>query len=230
MVKLAKNAIIDTVGVTLAGWNEPVVQKVKKVYMTELGSNAAASSLWGEQAKASCENAAIINGTASHALDFDDAAPGVVIHPSAPILAAVIPLAELMGNSGREVISAYAIGTEVMIRIGQILGFKHYDLGWHATGTLGTIGAAAACCSLLKLNETEIAHAVAISASMAGGLLKNFGTNTKPLHVGLAASHAIQSTLLTKNGFTETLKCLESADFFMHLAERPFQKLKWMKK
>ena len=99
----------------------------------------------GSQLKINVENAAMINGTASHVLDFDDAAPSVIIHPSAPILAAVIPLSEKIGSSGKEVITAYAIGTEVMIRLGQLVDLKHYQLGWHSTATLGTIGAAAAC-------------------------------------------------------------------------------------
>jgi len=201
LVNLAKLAIIDTVGVSLAGWTEPAVEIVKKVYSQEV-SDPNGASLWGVPFKTNMESAAIINGTASHVLDFDDAAPSVIIHPSAPVLAGILPLAEKLGSSGKDVITAYAIGTEVMLRMGQLVDLKHYQLGWHSTATLGTVGVAAACSYLYKLNEEETVNAIAISASMAGGLQKNFGTMTKSYHVGMAASQGIQAATLAKNGFT----------------------------
>ncbi|MGE7604055.1 MmgE/PrpD family protein [Peribacillus sp. NPDC097675] len=215
LVELAKRAIIDTVGVALAGWGEPAVEKAKKVYVSQEGGQGGDSSLWGQSVKVDCDKAAIINGTASHVLDYDDASVGVVIHPSAPILSAIAPLAEKLGSSGKEVITAYAIGTEVMIRIGQVMGIGHYNLGWHATDTLGTIGAAAACSYLLHLNAEQCSHAIAIAASMTGGLQKNFGSMTKSLHVGLAASHGIQSTMLAEQGFTGNRSIFGKRGFFM---------------
>ncbi|ARK32588.1 MmgE/PrpD family protein [Halalkalibacter krulwichiae] len=215
MSKIAKQAMIDTIGVALAGWKEPAVEVVKKVYASSTRDGYShPSSLWGERIKLESEKAAIINGTATHVLDFDDASIGVVIHPSAPILSAVIPLAEENGSSGEEVITAYSVGTEVMIRLGQVMGYRHYELGWHATGTLGTMGAAAACANLLKLNLEQCANTVAIAASMAGGLQKNFGSMTKSLHVGLAASHAIQSAKLAKSGFTGNTEIFGSRGVF----------------
>ncbi|MEL4024270.1 MmgE/PrpD family protein [Lysinibacillus endophyticus] len=201
LIDLTKLAIIDTIGVSLAGWKESAVEIVKNVYTLESNAQNGAS-LWGEPTKTSIENAALVNGTASHVLDFDDAAPSVIIHPSAPILSAVIPLAEKLGSSGKDVITAYAIGTEVMLRLGQLVDLKHYQLGWHSTATLGTIGAAAACAYLLNLNKEECSNAIAIAASMSSGLRKNFGTMTKSFHVGLAASQGIQAASLAKNGFT----------------------------
>jgi 2-methylcitrate dehydratase PrpD len=212
LVNLAKLAILDTVGVSLAGWKEPAVETVKKVYSSET-NHLNGSSLWGEEAKINVENAAIINGTASHVLDFDDAAPSVITHPSAPILSAVIPLAEKLASSGKQVITAYSIGTEVMQRLGLIVDLKHYQLGWHSTATLGTVGAAAACSYLYGLSEEESANAIAISASMAGGLQKNFGTMTKSFHVGMAASQGIQAATLAKHGFTGNREIFESRGF-----------------
>ncbi|MET1178204.1 MmgE/PrpD family protein [Peribacillus simplex] len=215
MVELAKLAIIDTIGVSLAGWNEPAVEMAKKVYASQKNGQGGVSSLWGESVKVECDKAAIINGTASHVLDYDDASVGVVIHPSAPILSAIAPLAEKLSSSGKEVITAYAIGTEVMIRIGQVMGIRHYNLGWHATDTLGTMGASAACSYLLHLNAEQCSHAIAIAASMTGGLQKNFGSMTKSLHVGLSASHGIQAAVLAEQGFTGNGNIFGKRGFFM---------------
>lgn len=215
MVELSKRAIVDTIGVALAGWNEPAVEVAKKVYVSPESGQGGVSSLWGEETKVECDKAAIINGTASHVLDYDDASVGVVIHPSAPILSAIAPLAEKLSSSGKEVITAYAIGTEIMIRIGQVMGIRHYNLGWHATDTLGTIGAAAACSYLLHLNEEKCAHAIAIAASMTGGLQKNFGSMTKSLHVGLSASHGIQAAMLAEQGFTGNRDIFGKRGFFL---------------
>lgn len=215
MVTLSKQAIIDTMGVSLAGWHEPAVQKVKHLYVSSGTRQSGGSSLWGDALQVVCEKAALINGTASHVLDYDDASPGVVIHPSAPILSAITPLAEQLQRSGKEVITAYAIGTEVMVRVGQIMGIQHYHLGWHATDTLGTIGAAAACAYLHRLDAEQSKHAIAIAASMAGGLQKNFGSMTKPLHVGLAASHGVQAVQLAAQGFTGNPHIFSTRGFFM---------------
>lgn len=212
LVFLAKQAIVDTMGVSLAGWNEPAVEKAIKVYAT---SSIDGASLWGRAERVELEKAAIINGTAAHVLDFDDASAGVIIHPSAPILAAITPLAEQLNSSGKDVITAYAIGTEVMVRIGEVMGIAHYNLGWHATNTLGTIGAAAACASLKKLTAEQCSHAIAISASMAGGLQKNFGSMTKALHVGLAAANGIEAIKLATEGFTGNTAIFEQRGFFL---------------
>lgn len=212
LVFLSKQAIVDTMGVSLAGWNEDAVQKAIKVYAS---SETGEASLWGQRTYVDVEKAAIINGTASHVLDFDDASAGVIIHPSAPILAAITPLAEQLNSSGKEVITAYAIGTEVMVRIGEVMGINHYNAGWHATDTLGTIGAVAACASLKKLNEEQCVNAIAIGASMAGGLQKNFGSMTKPLHVGLAATHGIESVKLAEQDFTGNREIFGNRGFFL---------------
>ncbi|MEI4768769.1 MmgE/PrpD family protein [Psychrobacillus sp. FJAT-51614] len=227
IIKISKFAIIDTVAVALAGWNEPSVEVVKKTYLNK-STNDAMASIWGESEQVPLEYAALINGTATHALDFDDVTPTILAHPSAPIVASIFTLGEYLEKSSKEVLTAYVVGTEVMIIVGKVMGFKHYDLGWHATSTLGTIGATAACGLLMGLDKETLQNAIAISASMAGGLQKNFGTMTKPLHVGLAAKHAIQSVLLAKEGLTGNKEVFEERGFlqaytgsesFEHLAE-----------
>lgn len=209
----SKLAILDTVGVALAGWHESSVSLLREIYETR-ETNKENASLWGNEHKIPLEYAALINGTATHALDFDDVTPSILAHPSAPIVSSILPLSEYLGKSGKELITAYAVGTEIMIRVGQVMGFRHYDIGWHATSTLGTIGATAACGYLLGINREKLANAIAISASMAGGLQKNFGTMTKPLHVGLTAQHAIQSVLIGSKGFTANQEIFDLRGFF----------------
>ncbi|WP_249870771.1 MmgE/PrpD family protein [Oceanobacillus saliphilus] len=211
--KISKFAIIDTFSVALAGWNESSIKILRDTYSSRQSDHLTAS-LWGESKKFSIEYAALINGTATHVLDYDDVTPSVLAHSSAPIVSAIIPVSEYLGKSGKELITAYVIGTEVMIRVGQVMGFEHYDLGWHATSTLGTIGAAAACGYLFQLDEEKLSNAISIAASMAGGLQKNFGTMTKPLHVGLAAQNAIHATLLADKGYVGNRNVFEERGFF----------------
>ena len=213
MIETSKFAIIDTMSVALAGWKEPGIQILKKVYVNKSSGDAMAS-LWGESQEVPLEYAALINGTATHALDFDDVTPTILAHPSAPIVTAILTMGEYLGKSTKDIIAAYVIGTEVLIKVGKVMGYKHYDLGWHATSTLGTVGASAACGFLMGLNKEALANAIAISASMAGGLQKNFGTMTKPLHVGKAAQHGIQSVLLAKEGFTGNKEIFEERGFY----------------
>jgi 2-methylcitrate dehydratase PrpD len=148
---------------------------------------------------------ALVLGTASHALDFDDVCMLATCHPSAPVVAAL--LAMLPAATRRrpelrlgEVLSAYLVGTEVILRLGERLGFRHYGLGFHATGTLGVIGAAAACAKVMSLKPHDARASLAIAASSASGLRANFGTDVKPLHVGFAASAGVRAVLLAEAG------------------------------
>jgi 2-methylcitrate dehydratase PrpD len=212
LVEMAKTSIADTLGVAVAGWNDPPVQIVKKLYGAPLGFGIPAT-LWGEGSAIPVEYAALINGTASHVLDYDDVLPEITAHPSAPVLAALIPVAESVDCSGKDVICAYHIGVEVMMRIGELMGFKHYELGWHATSTLGILGGAAACAHILGLSKEQTAHAIGIACSLSGGLQKNFGSMTKPLHVGMAGMHAVQAARLAQEGFTSNSDIFGSRGF-----------------
>ena len=140
-----------------------------------------------------------------------------VCHPSAPILAALLaamPVAtKVQPPSGRTFQLAFCVGTEVMGRVGQALGFRPYELGFHTTAILGTIGAAAAASRLLGLDRVRTAHALAIAASMAAGLRKNFGSMVKPLHVGLAASNGLRAARLAAAGVEGSAEPFESDAF-----------------
>lgn len=149
--------------------------------------------------------AALMLGTASHALDYDDVCMLATCHPSAPPVAALLALLPVLEQQRRglqlkDFLAAYVLGTETTLRLGQWLDFRHYELGFHATGTLGVVGAAAACAKALDLPRARTHAALAIAASSASGLRANFGTDTKPLHVGFAAAAAIRAVLLAQAG------------------------------
>src|SRR5205814_1903781 len=152
-------------------------------------------------------DAALVNGTAAHALDFDDVSNSLGGHPSAPILPAIFALGEVLDRpekpvGGRDFITAYVAGFETETRIARGVHFHHYEKGWHPTATLGVFGAAAASCHLLGLDRAKTAQALAIAASLASGIKANFGTMTKPLHVGHTARNGLFAALLARDGFT----------------------------
>ena len=202
-VHSAKNAILDWIGVTIAGSNEPVTailaEQVKR--MGAIGEAGVICRAF----RTSTDLAAWVNGTASHALDYDDTFPnaaGYNFHPTVPILSAVLALAEKKGASGKDVLTAYIVGIEVESRIGASIGRYSSEIGWHPTPVVGTTGAVAASANMLKLNMQQARMALGIASSLAGGLLQNFGTMTKPLHAGNSAKNGIVAALLAKNGFT----------------------------
>jgi 2-methylcitrate dehydratase PrpD len=204
-VEWAKVGILDTVGVTLAGSVEPCAQIVRRV-----AAAPGAALVFGTTTRLAVADAALVNGTASHALDFDDCSNTLGGHPSAPVLPALFALADAWAVRGRHFITAYVAGFETETRIARAVNFHHYDKGWHPTATLGVFGAAAAASHLLALTADETATALAIAASFSSGLKANFGTMTKPLHVGHCARNGAMAALLAREGFTA------SADVFEH--------------
>jgi 2-methylcitrate dehydratase PrpD len=197
-VHWAKVGILDTVGVTLAGARDEMTRIVGGV----LASGAGASLVFGTNRRVSALDAALINGTASHALDFDDCNNTIGGHPSAPILPGLFALADDVGAGGRDFITAYVAGFETECKVALGVHFHHYTKGWHPTATLGVFGSAAACAKLLKLPEDKVAIALAIAASLASGIKANFGTMTKPLHVGHCTRNGLFAALLARDGFT----------------------------
>jgi 2-methylcitrate dehydratase PrpD len=198
-VHWAKIGILDTVGVTLAGAPDPMTGIVEGV--TARGSSGS-SLLFGRNRRVQALDAALINGTASHALDFDDCNNTIGGHPSAPILPALFALADELGASGKEFIAAYVAGFETECKLGLGVHFHHYTKGWHPTATLGVFGSAAASSRLMKLPEDKVAVALAIAASLASGLKANFGTMVKPLHVGHCTRNGLFAALLARDGYT----------------------------
>src|SRR5437667_9684600 len=196
----AARALLDTIGVMLAGASESAAASVQQVVAQE--SSGLQCSVLGTGLRTSATNAALANGTAAHAHDYDDMCFVSLAHPSAPLVAAALAVAELDGRPGRGLLDAYVVGFELEARLGRAMNPRHYQRGWHCTSTIGTIGAAAAAARLLDLDEAAAGHALAIAASEACGLKENFGTMVKPLHAGLAARNGVLAALLGRAGMT----------------------------
>ncbi len=214
-VHWAKVAIIDTFACALAGANEDATRIAEKVAATYGGAGPAL--LWGTNRRLSALDAAIVNGVAGHALDYDDVNNTIGGHPSVPILPAIIGLGEMLGASGKDILLAYITGFETQARIGSAVNVYHYRKGWHPTATLGVFGAAAASARLLNLDVPKTATALAIAASLSSGIKANFGTMTKPLHAGHCSRNGLYAALMAKDGFTASHDALEHAQGFFEL-------------
>ena len=171
---------------------------------------APQASILGRDVKVDMASAALVNGITSHTFDFDDTHLKTIIHPAGPVASALLALAEHCGASGQEVIDALVIGIDVACRVGNTMYPEHYDRGWHITGSTGTVGAAAACARLLKLDAARCVMALGIAASQPIGMREQFGTMTKPFHPGGAARAGLMSALLAQSGFTASPKALEA--------------------
>jgi 2-methylcitrate dehydratase PrpD len=214
VVANAKTAILDTVGVTLAGSREDAVVKLLRVPGT---SDPGPSLVFGHALRTSALNAALVNGTAAHAMDFDDVNIALGGHPSAPVVPALFALAETMETSGRDFITAFVAGFETTTRIARAVNFHHYEKGWHPTVTLGIFGVAAACSRLMKLSDEQTATALAIAASFSSGVKANFGTMTKPLHVGHCARNGLFAALLAREDYTAEASAFEHTQGFFNV-------------
>ncbi|MFB4166210.1 MmgE/PrpD family protein [Alteribacillus sp. JSM 102045] len=206
-IQQAKVHILDTVGAALAAHTDPISTTLLD-YNDEM-DEAGAISIWGTDRKTTLQNAVFINGILCHALDYDDTTWGFMGHPSAVLVPALIGVAEKYGCSGQEVVKGYLIGSEISCRLGEIAKPNLYKNGWHATSAVGVLGATAAIGHLLKLNIQKMTHALGIGATSAFGLRSNFGSMTKPFHVGLAAQAGVRAALLAKNGFTSSEEALD---------------------
>jgi 2-methylcitrate dehydratase PrpD len=211
-VAAARLAILDTLGVTLAGSVEDTAVRARALIAHRRSAEEA--TVLGTGLRTCVEDAAFANGTASHALDYDDVQASLSGHPSAPILSPAFALAERAGASGADLITAFVAGVEIECKIGRAINPAHYEVGWHSTATCGVFGAAAATARLLGLSAERTTHALAIAASMASGIKANFGTDGKPLHVGHASRCGVEAALLAQAGFTGNPEALEHADGF----------------
>jgi 2-methylcitrate dehydratase PrpD len=208
----AAAAVLDTVGVTLAGASEPASRIARDVVAAD---GVDACTVLGTGVRASGPAASLANGTAAHALDYDDMCFVSLAHPSAPLVAAALAAAELAHATGRGLLDAYVVGFEIEARLGGLMNPRHYQRGWHCTSTLGTIGAAAAVARLLGLDARETGHALAIAASEASGLKENFGTMVKPLHAGIAARNGVLAALLARRGMTASALAFDGPQGFL---------------
>jgi 2-methylcitrate dehydratase PrpD len=212
VVSLAKQCVLDWIGVALAGSSEPVVQILREELEDE--GVRGRCTLFGEGPSVAPRDAALINGTAGHALDFDDVVSAMSGHPSAPLLPALIALGEQIEASGEDLIESFVAGFETECRIGLTVRPGHYRAGWHATGTIGTFGAAAGCARLLGLDSPQTEMALGIAAAQASGLKSLFGTMCKPFQAGKAASCGLLAAKLAQRGFTSIRDVLEAPQGF----------------
>lgn len=215
VVREARRCLLDYLGVTLGAGAEDAV-RISREAIEPLGGEGQATVL-GTTRQTTVFSAALLNGIASHVLDFDDTHIATVLHPTGPAMSAALPVAEWRQASGRDLITAFIAGFEVECRVATSVYPDHYDIGWHMTGSVGMFGAAAATGRLLGLDPQHMTWALGIAASQPTGLREQFGTMTKSLHSGKAAANGLQSALLASHGYTASERALEALRGFCNV-------------
>jgi len=214
-VRWSRIAFLDTIGVMLAGCQEDCVHLVQDF---AAGAVTGGACQWiGTARRSGCLDAALVNGTAAHALDYDNGSNSMGGHASATMVPALLAAAEAHGASGRDLLLAHTVGFEVGTRLGHGVNFQHYEKGWHPTSTLGTFAVVGACASLLRLDAAQTTTALAIATSLASGIKANFGTMTKPLHVGHCARNGLLAVLLARRGFSANPAAFEHEQGFLNV-------------
>ncbi|KAJ5689190.1 hypothetical protein N7462_003582 [Penicillium macrosclerotiorum] len=157
-------------------------------------------------------NAALLNGIASHVHDYDDTHLDTIIHPTGPVASALLAIAQTLDRpiSGSEFLTALVVGIEAECKVGLAVWPSHYDVGWHITGTTGSIGAAVAVAKLLGLSAGQTAHAIGIAATQVTGLREMFGSHTKSFHAGRAAQNGLLAAVLAEQEYTSSVQALEA--------------------
>src|SRR6267142_260826 len=223
VVELGKKSILDGLGLALAG-SKAQTGSLCRRYLERIGVCDGQSTIIGSARKTSPRFAAFVNGVSIHADDFDDTqlavakdrVYGLLVHPTVPVLPALLALAERGGVSGRELMLAYHLGVEVECKIAEAISPRHYEDGFHSTGTCGPFGSTAACAKLLQFDLSKIRNTFGLAASQSGGLRENFGTMTKPFQAGHAAESGLLSAELVSLGWTAAEQILEAERGFFH--------------
>jgi len=207
---VARIGFIDCIATMIAGAGDPAPQLLRKALQPSGGE----ATLYFTGEKCPAPEAAWINGTAGHALDYDDVA-SLRGHPSTVLVPAILAEGETLGASGRDMLAAYVAGYETWAELAWRDPGHHHRKGWHPTGIFGPIGAAAACASLRRLDADGATRALALAASQSSGIMANFGTMTKPFHAGRSAHSGLMSARLAELGFTAALDALEHPQGFL---------------
>ena len=206
-------ALCDTVGVILAGAREAAAKIVRRTLVSESHGNCR---VLGTAERASASDAALANGVAAHAHDYDDMCFVSMAHPSCALVPSILAAGELTSASGSAVLDAYIVGFEVECRLGLIMNPRHYhERGWHCTSSIGTLGAGAAAARLLRLDATSTVHALGIAASTACGLKENIGSMVKPLHAGMAARNGLMAARLAQAGFVASEQSIDGPQGYL---------------
>ena len=206
----ARHALLDWACVALAGMREPAVRIVARLHDPQWEPSVGLVPFTGPSAPW----AVLVNGTAGHALDYDDVNSRMHGHPSVPVVPTALAASALRGCSGRQLLDAVVLGHEAEALVGEQFGGAHYANGFHATGTIGTFGAAAAAAHVLGLTDAQARHALGLAATQAAGLKCMFGTMAKPLHAGKAAMNGLWAARLAQQGFTAAADGIEGAQGF----------------
>src|SRR5437588_1234291 len=224
VIALGKKSILDGFGLALAGSLAESGPISRRKYIESLGVCQGKSTVIGSSLKSTPRFAAFVNGVSIHADDFDDTqlaaakdrVYGLLVHPTVPVLPAVLAVTEGRAISGREFMLAYHLGVEVECKIAEAISPRHYQDGFHSTGTCGPFGSAAACAKLLQFDLSKIQNTFGLAASQSGGLRENFGTMTKPFQAGHAAESGVVSADLVALGWTAAEQILEADRGFFH--------------
>jgi 2-methylcitrate dehydratase PrpD len=203
----AKRSILNFFATALGSSNDPAVASALRVVTPFSGSRT--SSVIGRSERLDVLGAAFINAISANLLDYDDTHLDTIIHPSAPVAAPALALAQARNISGRDLLTAFILGVEVECRIGNAVSPGHYARGWHITSTCGVFGAAAACAKLLGLAEDGIANAIGIAASQSAGIVENLSSAAKNVSVGNAARNGLFSALLSEGGYAASARAIE---------------------
>src|ERR1051326_3982255 len=206
--KEAARTLLNWVGCTLGGSRHETVGDALAALAPFSGP--AQASLLGRKERLDILHTALINGISSHVLDYDDTHSHNIIHPAGPVISAILALSEHHPVSGQDFVNALVLGVDVECRIGNSVYPKHYDVGWHITGTAGVFGAAAASGKLLGLSEQQILWAIGLAATQPVGLQEMFGSMTKPFHPGRAAQNGLTAAVLASKNFTSSEQSLEA--------------------
>jgi 2-methylcitrate dehydratase PrpD len=211
---MIRNGFADYAGAVILGRDEPIARLMKSFSQMTPGGGEARVCFSTDGVPAG--EAALINGAAGHALDYDDI--GLAAHPAHPtvvLASAIFAEGEALGKSGPEMICAYVTGYEVWGELAIRDEVAHHVKGWHPTGTFGAIAAGAACARLRGLDATKAAHAIGIAASQAGGIVANYGSMTKPFHAGRAAQSGVTAARLAEAGMTASADAIENEKGFL---------------
>ena len=222
-IELAKKSILDSLGLALSGSRADTAGLIKK-YVDSLGCGIGNATVLGSGAKYPARFAALINGIAIHVDDFDDTqlasakdrVYGLLVHPTVCVLPAALATAEVGGKNGKDLLLAYQVGVEVECKIAEAISPRHYEDGFHSTGTCGVFGGTSACARLEGLNAMQTARAFAIAASQAAGLRENFGTMMKSFQAGHATESGVVAADLAALGWTAAEQILEAQRGFFH--------------
>ena len=213
----AVDAIADTVGVMLAGTIEPAAEMATAMAVDE---GRGSCHIVGTRHVTAAAAAALANGVAAHALDYDDMCFVSLAHPSCALVPAALAAGELMHAPGAAVVDAYVVGFELECRLGTVLNPRHYhERGWHCTSSIGTLGAAAAAGRVFGLDAGSMRHALGIAASAACGFKENMGSMVKPLHAGLAARNGLMAAQLARRGFAASPDALDGPQGYLQVMD-----------